>query len=449
MKNISKIILSSFAIISGAITSVNADQVISDDLVTVGSLCVGLDCNSGETFGFDTIRLKENNLRIRFIDTSSSSAFPTRDWQIKINDSTNGGSNYFAVENMDTEQTPFKVMDGAKNDSLYVSPLGYIGLGTSTPGTHVEIKNGNSPTIRLNQDGSSGFSAQAWDMGGNESNFFVRDVTNNGSLPLRIQSGARAASIYVAKDGDIGFGTTTPDAGLDMVMSIPAIRMGNSTDINGGNSWTITAQPSEFTIMKSDNGSDLTGSSNFSPLRIKRTAPDSSLVIDQNLVSIDNNTSISGKLTVAGNIVATGSIFNASDKNLKENFKKVDYQEILNKINKLDITLWNYKKEDKSIRHIGPMAQDFYSIFKVGVNNKTISALDAAAIAISGAKALSTKLEEKELKIKELKKEVERLKNIESRVIALEEFIKKASIFSVTPNTKESSNFQDSDSDSN
>ena len=38
-----------------------ADQVILDDLVVDGSICVGQDCVNGESFGFDTIRLKENN----------------------------------------------------------------------------------------------------------------------------------------------------------------------------------------------------------------------------------------------------------------------------------------------------------------------------------------------------------------------------------------------------
>jgi hypothetical protein len=40
------------------------DEVIYDDLIVDGSLCVGNDCYSGYAFGFDTIVLMENNLRI-------------------------------------------------------------------------------------------------------------------------------------------------------------------------------------------------------------------------------------------------------------------------------------------------------------------------------------------------------------------------------------------------
>jgi hypothetical protein len=53
------------------------DQVIPDDLIVQGSACVGLDCVNNESFGFDTIRLKENNDRIQFDDTSTSAGFPT------------------------------------------------------------------------------------------------------------------------------------------------------------------------------------------------------------------------------------------------------------------------------------------------------------------------------------------------------------------------------------
>ena len=67
------------------------DQVIPDDLIVQGSACVGLDCVNNESFGFDTIRVKENNDRIQFDDTSSSAGFATNNWQIRANSSASGG----------------------------------------------------------------------------------------------------------------------------------------------------------------------------------------------------------------------------------------------------------------------------------------------------------------------------------------------------------------------
>ena len=88
-----------------------ADQVILDDLIVDGSACIGFDCVNGESFGFDTIRIKENNLRIRAQDTSSSASFPSNDWQITFNDSSNGGQNKFSIDDIDGGRTPFKCSD--------------------------------------------------------------------------------------------------------------------------------------------------------------------------------------------------------------------------------------------------------------------------------------------------------------------------------------------------
>ena len=102
-------------------TYAHADQMILDDLGVSGSACIGLDCVNGENFNFDTLRLKENNLRIKFIDTSSSASFPTTDWQITINDSANGGANKFSIDDIDSSRTPFTILAGAPTHSLFVS----------------------------------------------------------------------------------------------------------------------------------------------------------------------------------------------------------------------------------------------------------------------------------------------------------------------------------------
>ncbi len=106
-----------------------ADQVILDDLIVDGSACIGFDCVNGESFGFDTIRIKENNLRIRAQDTSSTSSFPSNDWQITFNDSSNGGANKFSIDDIDGGRTPFTIEAGAPSNSLYVDDGGRLGLG--------------------------------------------------------------------------------------------------------------------------------------------------------------------------------------------------------------------------------------------------------------------------------------------------------------------------------
>ncbi len=199
----------------------NADQQILDDLIVDGSACIGQDCVNGESFGFDTIRIKENNLRIKAQDTSTSASFPTQDWELTFNDSSNGGQNYFAVQCVSPGSSrPFTVEGCAPSHSLYVDDGGRIGFGTSTPVADLHVKSGNTPTLRLEQDGSSGFSAQTWDLAGNEANLFLRDATNGSTLPFRLFPGAPSNALTIeATTGDIGIGTTSPTGDLTVVRS--------------------------------------------------------------------------------------------------------------------------------------------------------------------------------------------------------------------------------------
>jgi len=182
------------------------DQVILDDLIVVGSLCVGFDCVNMESFGFDTVRLKENNLRIHFQDTSTSASFPTNDWRISINDSSNGGENYFGIDDVDAGTRPFKVEAGSGANAMVISDSGgNVGLGTATPVVELQITDGDTPTMRLEQNGTNGFTPQTWDVAGNETNFFVRDVTNGSALPFKIIPGA-SNNALVIRGESIGVG---------------------------------------------------------------------------------------------------------------------------------------------------------------------------------------------------------------------------------------------------
>lgn len=191
-----------------------ADFVINDDLIVDGSACIGFDCVNGESFGFDTIRIKENNLRIKALDTSNSASFPTNDWQITFNDSSNGGAEKFSIDDITGGRTPFTIEASAPSHSLYVDSSGRLGLGTNNPVVELHVVDGDTPTLRLEQNGSSGFTPQTWDLAGNETNFFIRDVTNGSQLPFRVRPDAPTSSIDVAADGDVGLGTSSPDASL-------------------------------------------------------------------------------------------------------------------------------------------------------------------------------------------------------------------------------------------
>ncbi len=237
--------------------AVAKDQVILDDLIVDGSLCVGLDCVNGESFGFDSIRLKENNLRIKFQDTSATASFPTRDWQITANDSSNGGAEKFSIDDIDGGRTPFTIEANAPSNSLYVDDGGRLGLGTAIPVVDVHPVNGNTPTLRLEQNGSSGFTPQTWDVAGNEAGFFIRDATNGSNLVFRIQPGSDRESLFIKPTGvevntsfsagsDVNMKTglmpVNPHDTLEKVAQLPVTTWSFKDDPSGSNHLGPSAQ---------------------------------------------------------------------------------------------------------------------------------------------------------------------------------------------------------------
>jgi len=212
------------------------DIVQADDVIIQGSLCVGLDCVVNESFGFDTIRLKENNTRIKFDDTSTTSGCPNNDWQLTANDAC-GGANKFSIEDITGSKVPFTITAGAPTNSVFVDSTGRLGLRTSTPVLDIHVATSNTPAMRLEQNNSGGFTAQTWDVAGNEANFFVRDVTGGSRLPFRIRPGAPTSSIDISASGNVGVGTASPSQKLHVFQAVDA----NSIALNENTNNTTSA----------------------------------------------------------------------------------------------------------------------------------------------------------------------------------------------------------------
>jgi len=280
---------------------------------------VGQDCVNGESFGFDTIRLKENNLRIRFVDTSSTSSFPSNDWQITANDSANGGANKFSIDDIDGGRTPFTIEAGAPSHSIYVDDGGRVGFGTSTPVVDLHVETGNTPTLRLEQDGSSGFSAQTWDVAGNEANFFIRDATNGSELPFRIIPGAPSNSLYIFSDGNVGLGTTSPDADLDIEGSEPSMLFGNTG--TGGGKWMLSIDPTTGRFTVQDFNSEK------KPIKMEPGADNNLLRIGMSGQNTADNNAVSiGKLNDAAELHVYGSIWLADTQQHPDYVFEPDYR---------------------------------------------------------------------------------------------------------------------------
>lgn len=250
-----------------------ADIVQADDLIVQASICVGFDCVNGESFGFDTLRLKENNARIAFVDTSGA-GFATDDWELTANDSANGGLDRFSIANTTDATIPFTVVGNATTNALVVG-AGRIGIGTAEPGLSVHAVADNTPAIRLAQTAVQ-FTAQTWDIGANEANFFVRDTTNSSLLPFRIRPGAPTSSLDIAANGDIGVGTQAPAADLHLLGAGPQ-RVRLQTTGGTASTWGMGATALGTFTIDSGGGPEITIAATGGDIGIGTPAPEEDL----------------------------------------------------------------------------------------------------------------------------------------------------------------------------
>jgi hypothetical protein len=123
------------------------------------------------------------------------------------------------------------------------------------------------------------------------------------------------------------------------------------------------------------------------------------------------NSSLTSGVKVNGGGNAWSS---ASDRELKARFADLNYVEVVERlVQEVPITTWKYKSEDVGIRHIGPVAQDFYAAFGVGDDDSHISTVDADGVALAAIHGLYELVQQKDAQIADL----------EARVTALEALV--------------------------
>jgi hypothetical protein len=88
-----------------------------------------------------------------------------------------------------------------------------------------------------------------------------------------------------------------------------------------------------------------------------------------------------------------------SDVNVKRDFESLDGNDVLAKLDSVPVSEWSYKREGSDVRHIGPMAQDFYAAFGLGTGETTISPRDMAGVNMAAIKALKAELTAKDAAI--------------------------------------------------
>jgi hypothetical protein len=206
-------------------------------------------------------------------------------------------------------------------------------------------------------------------------------------------------------------------------LNATAITSGTLADARLSTNVALRAGGNTFNGGQNINGQiRLNSTDGFSQSSIGNFAVDAPFIIGGRVMVLTNGNfgigtnSPQQKLHVIGNILASGTITGSSDRNVKEHFSSVNPRDVLEKVSAIPITEWNYKADSETLRHIGPMAQDFYSAFNVGLDDKHISMVDADGVALAAIQGLNQKLEQKleqkEMEITELKQRLDTLEKI-------------------------------------
>ncbi len=386
------------------------DQVIPDDLIVQGSGCFGFDCVNNESFGFDTIRLKENNLRIKFEDTSSSAGFPTTDWQLTANDSASGGANKFSIEDITSAKVPFTITGGASTNSIFADSTGRIGFRTSTPVLDLHVSTSNTPALRLEQTAAGGFTAQTWDVAGNEANFFVRDVTGGSRLPFRIRPGAPTSSIDISADGKVGMGTASPQANLHVSGSAtddvffglgpfpgsgPALNIGYAGTSFGRGGTFVNARP------------DASATAPNPSFRIMTKNVQRIIVDDEGFIGIGTDVSALNPTapiehTSGAKLTIGGTWMNSSSRAKKQDIEELTSEEAADALRELNPVKYAYKA-DPNERHVGFIAEDVPALV-ASPDRKGLSPMDVVAVLTKVVQEQQRTIEELAAKVTELQK---------------------------------------------
>jgi hypothetical protein len=114
----------------------------------------------------------------------------------------------------------------------------------------------------------------------------------------------------------------------------------------------------------------------------------------------------------------SGSWSSLSTREAKANITPVDVHEVLKALADLPVSTWNYRGQDASVRHLGPIAQDFHSSFGLGGDDQRISMVDADGVALAAAQGLFQLAKEQEGLLATQQRQIAAL---EARIAALEQ----------------------------
>jgi hypothetical protein len=96
----------------------------------------------------------------------------------------------------------------------------------------------------------------------------------------------------------------------------------------------------------------------------------------------------------------------ASSRDVKEDFKAVDAEFVLSRIRRMPVSTYSYIGDSAGLRHLGPVAEDFYEAFSLGDSNKSINAQNMAGVSLAAVKGLEARTAQLQAENDALKKQL-------------------------------------------
>lgn len=366
-------------------------------LLLVGSNAWSVDETAGH------YRIYDNQPFLQLDDTTADEA----NWELFVDYIYNEG---FGIHRIDggLRYWPFVIENGTPSNLLFLDEDGFIGINTNDPLFPLDMHS-TLPEIKM-KDTSGGAGEAHLQM---STNTFTIEGNTQQNI-FNIDTRANADVLNIDDNGSVGVGTTSPAAKfeVDGTASSALMRVENSSATSALRTVfaVVNNGPPSFSFQDSSAGGTdwLFRSSGVGWFSIAAVGePENAMV-----------------LTPGGNMTIAGTLTQGSSREIKQDIHPTDGREILTKVASLPVSTWNYKDKEPNVVHMGPMAEDFHEIFKLGRNGKGISTMDTSGVALAAIKGLYELVQQKDDEITLLKEKMAvHSERQEQRVAALEAIV--------------------------
>jgi hypothetical protein len=242
----------------------------------------------------------------------------------------------------------------------------------------------------------------------------IRKALIPGSFALLLalaggSAGFAQSSIEVTPGGNVGVGTATPTTKLHVFGTDSGV---TSTKLLVENATSGAAVQRELFELRNKGGASFIIEDTTVPERWSFASFSNSFIVNnQANGGVEYTFGPTGTLVIAGNLIANGVIY-PSSRVLKDDFQKVDGRDVLARLAEMPVTEWRYKSDVAASRHIGPMAEDFRSTFKLGAEGAGLNVGDVAGVTIAAVQGLWLELRDQKTAAEEQHKVLTELQQV-------------------------------------